>query len=287
MLQKILITGASGQLGHAVCNQLQGKYSVLATDIAKSKNVEVLDIANAKQIESVLLEFIPDIIINLAAYTDVDGCELNPQKAKLLNTQSVEMLIEKFDGKFVQISTDYIFDGESGPYSENDETNPTSVYGKTKLEAEEVIQAKSSNYVIIRTNVLFDYYKDTRASFVKWVIDSLKNNEEIGVVDDQWNNPTWTTNLAEFIELVVEKDVKGIYNYGGTDYLNRFEFALMIADVFNLNKDLIKAISTESLNQSAKRPLKGGLKTKIIEQELNVECYKLHDILKRLKSRIS
>ncbi|MCJ7802048.1 MAG: SDR family oxidoreductase [Candidatus Marinimicrobia bacterium] len=290
MSKKILITGASGQLGNSVLNQLNGKYELLATDI--NTNIlkipfSILDITNFKQIQSTLTNFNPDVIINLAAFTDVDGCELNPDKAYLLNAKSVEMLSNNFDGQFIQISTDYVFDGYNGPYSEDDNTNPLSIYGKTKLEAEKILQEGAINWCILRTNVLFDYFRDTEASFIKWVIDSLKSNKSIKVVDDQWNNPTWTQNLAEIIELVVNKNITGFYNYGGADYLNRFEFAKVITNIFNLDKTLISPISTNSLNQAAQRPLKGGLKTEKIEEEFDIQCVDLKTSLNLIKSRLT
>ena len=291
MSKRILITGASGQLGNSVLNQLFGKYELLATDINKSDTLNIpfviLDITDLEQIKSTFTNFKPDVIINLASFTDVDGCELNPEKAYLLNTKSVEMLSDNFNGQFIQISSDYVFDGYNGPYSEDDDTNPLSVYGKTKLESEKLLQDFRKDWCILRTNVLFDYYNSTEASFVKWVIDSLKSNKSINVVDDQWNNPTWTQSLAEIIELVINKNVKGLYNYGGADYLNRFEFAIIIAEIFNLDKTLISPISTNSLNQAASRPLMGGLKTEKIEKDYNIQCIDLQTILNMIKMRLT
>ena len=293
MSKRILITGASGQLGNSVLNQLNGKYELFATDIntKNSDNLDipfaVLDINDSEKIKSVKSQFAPDVIINLAAFTDVDGCDLNPEKAYLLNAKSVERLSDNFNGQFIQISTDYIFDGHNGPYSENDETNPISEYGKTKLEAENILQNSCNNWCILRTNVLFDYFPETHASFIKWVIDSLRSKKSINVVDDQWNNPTWTQNLAEIIELVINKNVKGIYNYGGKDYLNRFEFAKVITDIFNLDKTLILPISTISLNQAASRPLKGGLKTEKIKKDFDIKCIDLKTSLSIIKSRLT
>lgn len=293
MSKRILITGASGQLGNSVLSQLYEKYELLATDInvhnINTLNIPfaVLDITNFEQIKSTLSNYNPDVIINLAAFTDVDGCELNPDKAYLLNTKSVEMLSANFNGQFIQISTDYVFDGYNGPYSEDDNTNPLSIYGKTKLEAEKILQEFGKNWCILRTNVLFDNYNGTETSFIKWVIDSLKSNKSIKVVDDQWNNPTWTQSLAEVIELVINKNVKGLYNYGGADYLNRFEFAQIIADIFNLDKTLLSSISTNNLNQTAPRPLKGGLKTGKIEKEFDIKCVELKYSLNMIKSRLT
>ena len=278
---------------YSVLNQLYGKFELLATDISNNKSItlnipfENLDITDLEQIKSTLANFNPNVIINLAAFTDVDACELDPDKAYLLNTKSVEMLLNNYNGQFIQISSDYVFDGNNGPYSENDNTNPLSVYGKTKLEAEKILQKNGKYWCILRTNVLFDYYNGTKASFIKWVIDSLKLNKSVNVVDDQWNNPTWTHNLAEIIELVINKNVEGIYNYGGVDYLNRFEFAQIIADIFHLDKSLILPITSNSLNQAAPRPLKGGLKTDKIEQEFDIKCINLKTSLSMIKSRLA
>ena len=293
MSKSILVTGASGQLGNSVIKQLYGKYKTLVTDISINKSngsnivFEILDITDFEQIKNTIANFNPDVIINLAAFTDVDGCELNPKKAYLLNAKSVEMLSNNFDGQFIQISTDYVFDGYSGPYSEDDDTSPLSIYGKTKLEAEKILRDNINNWCIIRTNVLFDYYNNTEASFIKWIIDSLKANKPVNVVDDQWNNPTWTKNLAEIIELVINKNVTGLYNYGGADYLSRFELAQIIANTFNLDNALILPISTESLNQAAQRPLKGGLKTEKIEREFDIQCVDLKTSLSMIKSRLT
>jgi len=293
MDKKVLITGASGQLGNSVIKILYKKYNLIATDIninnINDTNIsyEVLDITNSKNIKSIISKYNPDIIINLAAFTDVDGCELNPEKAHLINTKSVELVLENFDGQFIHISSDYVFDGLNGPYSERDSTNPLNVYGDTKLEAEMVLQDSSLNWCILRTNVLFDYFQGTSASFLKWVIDSLQSSKTINIVNDQWNNPSWTQNFAEIIELVINKNVKGIYNYGGADYLNRYEFAKIIADVYDLDKSLIFQTSTDDLNQPARRPLKGGLKTEKIEEEFDIKCVELKTSLNMIKSQIA
>ncbi len=293
MLKNILITGASGQLGNSVLKQLYGKYELLATDINYKNNNTLnipftkLDITDFDQIKNTLANFNPTVIINLAALTDVDGCELNPDKTYILNTKSIEMLTDNFDGQFIQISSDYVFDGYNGPYSEDADTNPLSIYGKSKLEAEKILQDFVGNWCILRTNVLFDYYHGTEASFIKWVFDSLKSNSPIEVVNDQWNNPTWTQSLAEVIELFIDKNVKGLYNYGGADYLNRFEFAQIIANIFNLDKTLISPINTGSLNQVAPRPLKGGLKTEKIEKDFDIKCVELKYSLSMIKSGLT
>jgi len=289
-LKKVLVTGARGQLGNSVLNQLHEKFDILASDVPKhAPNLitpyTTLDVTKSDQIESFLTKFYPDVVINLAAYTDVDGCELNPEKAYQINTEAIKLLTKNFKGHFIQISTDYIFDGLNGPYTEDASPNPLSIYGKSKLAAEQYFMESVQNFCLLRTSVLYDYYADTQASFIKWVVDSLKSNKAINIVNDQWNNPTWTVNMAEVIELIVLKGVTGVFNYGGATYLNRFEFAEIIADVFNLNKDLISVISTARLNQVAPRPLKGGLRIEKIERDLNIKCANLTNCIKSIKAR--
>lgn len=289
-MRKILITGALGQLGNALIEQLNNKYLLVPTDLSYTgeyQNYQKLDISRISDIENLILNEAPDVIINLAAMTNVDACELSQDEARTINTESVNHMLSIHNGKFIQISTDYVFDGASGPYSENDTTNPINIYGKTKWDAEDYIKNSSKDWCIVRTNVLFDYNQGTKASFVKWVIDSLSDEKTINVVNDQWNNPVWTKDFAKVIEHMLVTDVKGIYHYGGADYLNRFEFAKLIANIFELNTDLIKAIDTKCLNQPAKRPLKGGLLTNKIEKDLNININKLQASLIEIKSLLT
>lgn len=286
-MKKILLTGAFGQLGTSLCNVLLN-HSLLATGriiISKEEYQTLeLDITNQKQIKEIINYYRPDIIIHLAAMTDVDGCEKKPETAFDINVKATENLLASFRGKFIYISTDYVFDGENGPYKEDDKVNPVSVYGKTKLYGEDLVRNSDTNWVILRSNVIFSFQERTKASFIDWVVDSLKNKKSISVVDDQWNNPTWTIDLADVISKIIEKDLDGLYHYGGRDLLNRFEFAKMIATTFKLKEELIEPISTKSLNQLALRPLKSGLCTSKIELDLGIEALPIQKALDRMVS---
>ena len=272
-MRKILITGAFGQLGLEMLQVLGNQYDLLATgrvipkDLSNEPFTAVMDIAYPTQVKEVVNSYQPDVILNLAAMTDVDGCELHPNQARCINRDGVQYILENFSRYFVQISTDYIFDGQAGPYSETDIPHPINQYGLTKLSAEELLQNSPNRVLIIRTNVLYGYTKRTRASFVKWVVDSLKQGMSIPVVDDQWNNPTWTRALAKTVQFLLANEVEGVYHYGGAELLNRFQFAQSIAAVFQLDSQLIRPVKTETLNQPALRPLRSGLKTEKIEAE--------------------
>ena len=248
------------------------KYNVLGTgrkyiDLCPFKKG---DITNRKFIKQTIDDYNPDAILHFAAMTGVDECEQNPSEAEGVNTASVEQILNEFSGYFIFISTDYVFDGKDGPYSEKEKTNPINVYGKTKLDAESIIHSHNQKWLILRTNVLFDYSELTTASFVNWVVSSLRNRKTISVVLDQYNNPIWTDHLAQIIDSLIEIDATGLYHLGGIEYISRYDFALMIAKKFKLDHNLISPITTKALNQIALRPLKGGLKTEKIRDNFGI-----------------
>ena len=286
-MSRILITGAFGQLGTSLRNILSDQ-SILAAGRMipmKEKNGCIaLDITELNQVRKTIALFQPDVIVHLAAMTDVDGCERDPEMAFDVNVRGTENLLDNFNGRFIYISTDYVFDGSDGPYTEKDEVNPISVYGRTKFYGEDLVQKSDANWVILRSNVVFSFNERTKASFMDWVVDSLKNRQPITVVDDQWNNPTWTVDLARIISRIIDHKIQGLYHYGGRDLLNRFAFAEMIAETFKLDRTLLEPIDTASLNQLAKRPLKSGLCTEKIEIDLSVEALPLRKALNEIYS---
>ena len=229
-----------------------------------------LDVSSKKDVEIFLNLHKPDIILNLAALTDVDGCEQDPERADKINRKGVMHLCDGFDGHFIQLSTDYVFDGEDGPYLEDDLTNPISIYGKSKLDAETYLINSTVNHTIIRTNVVYSYSTVTSASFLKWVVQSLKDSKRINVISDQWNNPTSADSLAHFIQRIALSGTHGLYHYADEGLMSRYEFAKLIAKTFELDSDLIRPILTSELNQAAPRPLKSGLRTQKIQKELSI-----------------
>jgi dTDP-4-dehydrorhamnose reductase len=241
------------------------------------------DISNRNEIKKVVYDFCPDFIINSAAFTNVDLSETERESAWKINVKGVEYLIETsrvLDAHLIHISTDYIFDGKDGPYLENHTPNPLGYYARTKLASENVLKVSGIKYTILRTNVLYGTAKHSRPDFVKWVVDSLKASKKINIVTDQINNPTFIDDLVQAINSIVEFRKEGIYNIGGEKFLSRYDFALMIADFFNLDKSLIIKTKTDELNQLARRPLKSGLITIKAQSELG---YKPHSILQSLE----
>lgn len=294
--RRILIIGANGMLGqravefYLALNDIE----LLATSVEDKfvfDGIEYIqsDISNRNEIKKIVYDFCPDFIINAAAFTNVDLCETQRELAWKINVKGVEYLAEAarvLDSHLIHISTDYIFDGKNGPYSEIDIPNPLGYYARTKLASENVLKISGSKYSILRTNVLYGTAKFSRPDFVKWVVDSLRANKKIRIVDDQINNPTFIDDLVEGINKVIETGKEGIYNIGGSEFLSRYDFTLKIADFFNLNKDLITKIKTEELNQPARRPLKSGLITIKAQSEIGYKPQTIIQSLELMKTEL-
>ena len=286
-MKKIFITGSAGQLGQSLIRLFSSRYEIISTSRSiNNKTNYFLDITDPILTKDLIASISPDIIINLAALTNVDLCEKKPELASLINFQGVQNLVNAFSGPIIHLSTDYVFDGFKGQYSEEDVTNPINEYGRTKLKGEQYLTKNSRDSLIIRTNVVYDYMSNSAASFLNWVVNSLNDNKKINVVDDQINNPTWTMSLAVVIDRAIQTELNGFIHWGDADWISRYEFALKIAESFNLKKDLIEPIKTAELKQTAIRPLKGGLSTIYAEKILNLEPPKIEHCLHQLKSNV-
>lgn len=287
--KRILVFGCNGLLGQGLaehykqikdvnllCSSLESVCITPGVDHVQC------DITKRDEVKSVILDFYPDIIINAAAYTNVDKSEVERELAWKVNVKALEFMSEAAriaDIHIISISSDYVFDGKAGPYSEVHRPNPLGYYGRTKLAGENTLKISGANYSIIRTNVLFGSTNSNKLDFAGWVQMKLENNEQISIVDDQINNPTSIMDLVNGIALLVESQRIGIYNIGGKDLLSRYEFALRIAKFYNLPVHLIKRIKTIDLNQPAPRPLKSGLLTLKAEIDLNYKPHSIEEVL--------
>ncbi len=292
--KRIFITGSSGALGLNTVKFYSDIENVellctskSATDIYPDVQFIKCDITNRDLVKKTVLDFCPDYVINTAAFTNVDLCESEKETAWKTNVKAVEYLAEAcraIDARLIHISTDYIFDGKNGPYSENDKSNPLSYYGRTKLASENALKISGINYTILRTNVLYGAAEKGKSDFVYWVINSLREGKEIRIVTDQFNNPTFVDDLVSGINKVIEFNKDGVFNIGGREFLTRFKFTKMIADYFNLNRNLIKPILTEELNQPAPRPLKSGLITLKAETQLGFRPHSIIESFEKISA---
>ena len=269
-MKKILVTGANGLLGQAIQGAFSGKFTLLATARQQQPHVafpgvnyQPLDVSIWGKCRDIVLDFQPDVIINTAAYTHVDKCEIEREECWRANVKIVENLARaarRNMAQLIHMSTDYIFDGENGPYDEDDPPSPLGYYGKSKLASENTVRMTGIPYVIVRTNVIYGLGRQVKNNFFLWVYHNLKEGKPINVVTDQYNNPALADDLALGIRQIVDQSQYGIFHMGGEDFLSRYDFACEIARVFGFSELLIHPITSDALYQAAPRPMRGGLR---------------------------
>lgn len=298
-MKRILITGSNGLLGQKLVELLShlNSYNLLLTskqDRSVFQDETLLyvqvDISNKRDLRKVVDEFEPDIIINTAAITNVDACEKDREAAWKVNVGGMENLIHSaklVGAKLIHLSTDYVFDGKNGPYDELARPNPANYYGRTKLAGENLLVTSGIPYAIVRTMVLFGVAYGIKLNFGLWVLKELSDNSSIRIADDQFANPTLADDVAYAILKIVELDRSGIYHVAGPDLMSRYEFALVIARVFKLNKKLISPVKTASLKQIAQRPLKSGFITLKAQIDLGVKMSGVEQGVNILKNQLS
>ena len=209
-------------------------------------------------LKEVIHQIKPDVIINTAAMTNVDVCETKKEACNLLNVTVVQWLSElskELNAHIIHLSTDFIFDGKKGNYKETDTPKPLNYYGVTKLKSEEVLIASQVDFTILRTILVYGQVFDkSRSNIVLWVKKSLEAKKEITIVDDQYRMPTYVEDLALACKIAMDKKAIGTFHISSKKLLSIYELAQQIAEVFQLDKNLIKPISTATLNQTAARP---------------------------------
>ena len=288
--RKLLVTGANGLLGSKIVNAPDA-FTVIPTHRTKplSPNSVKLDLTDQKQVKELIDRLQPEVVIHTASETNVDKCETDKENAWKVNVDGTRNLAEacgKIHAKLVSISTDYVFDGEKGWYSEEDCPNPISHYGLTKLEGEKQVIKHCSDYAILRTSVLYGWHP-WKLNFATWVIAKLRQNQEIMVVEDHINTPTLAENLAEMAVEIAEKDLQGLYHASGSERISRFDFAKKIADTFQLNSDLVKPIKMQELKAwVAKRPRDSSLGTEKIHKQLIAKPLNINEGLNKLKAEM-
>ena len=262
---RILVTGAHGLLGRHL---LRPRADV--EPIACGRGSEPVDsnpcrsvrLSDPDAVASLLEQVRPDWVIHTAAITDVDRCERERDEARLVNLGLVEVLAascKAADVGLVQLSTDYVFGGEDGPYSEVDEPRPLSYYGQLKLESERHVLASGVRGMVLRTLWLYGYLPQTRPNLVTWPLGAMHRGEPLRIVDDQWGNPTFVIDLAEALVDLCRRDATGIFHMGGADFMSRHEMVMQLAAFFDLDASRVQSIKTTEAGQSAPRPRRSGL----------------------------
>lgn len=296
---KILITGSNGLLGQKLVKLItdQGQHELIATARGKDRLpkksgyiFESLDITSEQEVFDVIEKHQPDVIINTAAMTNVDQCETEKEECWKLNVLAVEHLIkasEKYNAFLIQLSTDFIFDGEDGPYTEEATANPVSYYGESKLVAEKLLLESKIDWAIARTVLVYGIAHDmSRSNIILWVKKSLEDGKDIQVVDDQWRTPTLAEDLAKGCLLIAEKKAKGIYNISGDDLLTPYEMAIKTAEFFNLPQSTMTKSDSTKFKQTAKRPPKTGFILDKAKRDLGYKPHSFDEGIKVLAEQI-
>lgn len=285
-MKKILVTGANGLLGQKLIELLVKQPDIWPIATARGQNrlpftegyeYWPMDITQQEQIEQVLASTKPDVVIHGAAMTNVDQCEFEKDNCWAQNVTAVEYLINacrKHDIFLCHVSTDFIFDGISGPYDEEAEANPLSFYGWSKYAAEKLVRHSDIRWAIARTVLVYGIaYDMSRSNIILWVKKSLEDGKNIKVVTDQWRTPTLAEDLAMGCFLIGQQEATGIFNISGKDFLTPYEMAIKTADYFGLDKSLIAQADASSFTQPAKRPPRTGF---VLHKAQRVLGYKPH-----------
>lgn len=268
---RILITGSNGLLGQKIVKIcLKRGTEFLATSNGNNRNHECpnekyqeMDITNQQRIAEVFTEFQPTHIIHTAALTNVDYCELNPEECQEVNVNATRKLWEEaqnINAHFQLLSTDFIFDGLTGNYKETDAPSAVSIYGQSKVDAEQIlINSENKNWSIARTIIVYGTANNlSRTNIVLWSIDALTKGDPMKIINDQFRMPTWADDLAWGCMEICNRNKNGIFHLCGPELMAVNEIVFRIAKHLGKTTDNVEIISSSTLNQPAKRPPRTG-----------------------------
>ncbi|HEX2229658.1 MAG TPA: SDR family oxidoreductase [Candidatus Binatia bacterium] len=282
-----LVIGASGLVGRSLMSTLgHSGANVIGTYVNRAAaGLRQLDISDGGQVAACIAELRPRNIYLTAALTHVDYCEEHPEQARRTNVLGPLVIAQeasRLGAKLIFYSSEYVFDGAAGPYSEAAAPNPLSVYGRTKLEAETAVRDVLEDALILRTTVVFGWDR-TSKNFAMQIYERLEKGLEMIIPEDQLGTPTWTEYLAETSVRLIQKGVSGVVNVAGRDTVPRSEFARALVKTFGGQPERVIAVSTAHLSQKAPRPLRGGLRTDKLAGLLSEAPISLEESLARLK----
>jgi dTDP-4-dehydrorhamnose reductase len=260
-----LIVGASGFIGQWLWRKLESEKShgtYLQHPLSDSlHHFSQLDIKDSALVSRLISQLSPSVVFQPAAMPYADTCEEHPKECWAINvegTRNLAKAAKKVGAKFVYFSSDYVFDGEKGPYTEKDTPNPINVYGKAKLAAEQAIQAELDDFLVIRINGVYGWERLGK-NFIMGLTQKLSNGQTMKVPIDQFGNPTYANNMVDVVLELVKENQKGIFHVAGCQHLNRHAFAVIAANIFQLESKFLLPVQTSELQQRAPRPLRAGL----------------------------
>ena len=289
----ILITGSNGLLGQKLVKHLtKNNIPFIATSKGKNRNPDcmdasysTMDICSPDDIKSVFNRFIPSHLIHTAAMTNIDECEEFPLECEKLNVEATQLLFEaaqKIGAHFQLLSTDFVFDGLKGNYSETDTPNPLSIYARSKVAAENLVLSSSyQKFSIVRTIILYGKANNlSRTNIVYWAKEALSKGQPLSIIDDQFRAPTWADDLAWACIRICSLNKIGLYHISGPETMSIYDLVLRIAKFYSFSTDFLTKTDSLSLNQKAKRPPKTGFDLQKAQSELLYKPKTLEETLK-------
>ena len=302
-MKKILVIGVTGLVGSRTV-RLAEKLGHTAYGTYNARPISApgafkLDITDRPATLAFVQKIHPDVIIDTAALHNVDHCETHHEEADRVNVEATRTLADAAvanGSRFIFLSTDFVFDGNSAPYAETDPPNPLHYYAKTKVDAEKIVSELPS-YAIARPSVIYGWNpveatgvpssSGKTVNFAMYCIDKFGKNESVKVVNDQYSSPTLADNLAEALLKLVQYDGDGIFHTAGRSCLTRYDFAIRIANTFGYSTDLIQPVATSDLKQLALRPLNSCLSVESTEKELGMRFLTADEGLQVMKGQLA
>ena len=298
-MDKLLIIGSSGLVGSKLA-ALSSRFGFESYNTTHSRTTSLprltkLDIIDREATMGLVRQVRPRAIINTAAVTNVDYCETHAEEARRINVDGVKNLADAAEEnkvRLVQVSTDYVFDGTFGHYQEEDTPKPLNVYGRTKLEAEEMV-SRLPSYAIARPSVIYGWNPSETLgnpsdavkpmNFGMFLLDRLKRNETVKAVRDQYSSPTFADNLAEALLRLTKYSSNGIFHTAGRSCMSRYEFAVKLAELFGYQVRQVQPVYSSEFKQLAARPKNSCLKVEKAERTLKMRFFSAEEGLKEMR----
>ena len=294
MRQRLLITGVSGFLGQHVAQHLRDRHQVIGTYrehevMLQGCTLRPLDITDQEGVRALCQEFRPDGIVHLAVQGDIDRCQRDPDEAYRVNVQGtvhVARAAAEVGARLIYISTDQVYDGAQGLYDESDPPHPLMVYGHTKLEAEQQAATICRDLVTLRLALMYGWGNPSRPTFTDWMLARLQAGQEVPLWVDQYRTPLYVVQAAEVIGQLVERpEVRGIFNLGGAERLDRLSFGRKFCDIFELPTQSLKPVDMASAAASTPRPRDCSMRSAKISTRLGIKLLTVEEGLRAMKRR--
>lgn len=288
---RVLVTGCNGLVGSRLAELLASRgHEVVGTSRGERRAAGTwayapLELGDATAVQALVERVRPEVVINPAAVTDVDGCEREPARAWSVNVDAVAALARAANAAgahLVHVSTDYVYDGESGPYSEDAAPNPRGTYAVTKLAGEFAARTLAPGATVARTAVVYGWPQAGRPNFGSWLLSSLSAGKEIPLFEDQFVSPSLADNVAEMLAELVERRLPGTFHVAGAEVVNRVQFGLALCEAFGFDARLVRPTRLSEAKLASPRPRHSGLRVEKVAAALKAQPLSLAAALQRL-----